>query len=241
MKTGPDIARIASLIGDPARANILTALMGGQALTASELALEAGVSLPTASSHLSKLLDGDLVRVTKQGRHRYFRLANPDVAHVLETIMGLAARAGHARVRTGPREPAMRKARMCYDHLAGDMGVRILESLLQRGFVGGGESDLVLTAPGARFCEELGIGTDGLAVERRPMCRACLDWSVRRHHLAGGLGAALARKVFDLGWASRVEGGRAVIFTAMGEAAFQAHFPLDVPLAVTHARDGLPA
>ncbi len=225
MKTGPDIARIASLIGDPARANILTALMAGKALTASELALEAGVSLPTASSHLSKLLDGDLVTVDRQGRHRYFKLADPDVALVLETIMGLAARAGHARVRTGPREPAMRKARMCYDHLAGDVGVRILESLEQRGFVARRSDNLLLTPEGAAFCENLGIDSNALARERRPVCRACLDWSVRRHHLAGGLGAALARTIFDLGWASRVEGSRAVTFTRAGVAAFEARFP----------------
>ena len=117
MKEGPNIAFIAALIGDPARANILTALMSGKALTATELAAEAGVTLQTASSHLSKLVQGDLLRVLKQGRHKYFSLANDDVAHVLEGIMGLAAGAGHLRIRTGPKDTALRHARVCYSHL----------------------------------------------------------------------------------------------------------------------------
>ena len=122
MKEGPDITRIAFLIGDPARANMLTALMSGKALTASELAEEAGVTLQTASSHLSKLVEGGLVRPRRQGRHKYFSLANDDVARVLEGLMGLAAGSGHLRSRTGPKDPALRKARICYNHLAGNMG-----------------------------------------------------------------------------------------------------------------------
>ena len=129
MKAGPDISRIAALVGDPARSNMLTALMTGRALTASELAHQAGVTPQTASSHLSKLEAGGLVEQEKQGRHRYFRLSDPDVAAVLEGLEGLAARAGHMRVRTGPKDPALRHARVCYDHLAGDLGVQMLDSL----------------------------------------------------------------------------------------------------------------
>src|SRR6476659_7691424 len=121
MKTGPNIAPVASLVGDPARANMLTALMAGQALTATELAAEAGVTSPTASSHLSKMQAGGLVAVEKQGRHRYYRLAGADVAAMIETIIGVAARAGHIRTQPGPKEPALRQARVCYDHLAGDL------------------------------------------------------------------------------------------------------------------------
>src|SRR5688500_9964854 len=132
MKAGPNIAPVASLVGDPARANMLTALMAGQALTATELAQEAGITLPTASSHLAKLLAGGLLTVEKQGRHRYFRLAGPDVASMIETIIGVAARAGHLRTRTGPSEPALRQARVCYDHLAGDLGVQLYDSLVDR-------------------------------------------------------------------------------------------------------------
>ena len=129
MKAGPDIAMVASLVGDPARANMLTALMTGRALTASELAHEAGITPQTASSHLSKLEAGGLIEQEKQGRHRYYRLTDPDVAGVLEGLAGLAARAGHMRVRTGPKDPALRRARICYDHLAGDLGVQMLDSM----------------------------------------------------------------------------------------------------------------
>src|ERR1051326_4931839 len=129
MKEGPSIAPVAALAGDPARANMLSALLSGKALTASELANEAGVTAQTASSHLAKLEDGGLIAAVKQGRHRYFRLADRDVAEMLEKMMGVAARAGHLRTRTGPSDPAMRKARVCYDHLAGEMGVQLFDGL----------------------------------------------------------------------------------------------------------------
>ena len=134
MKAGPDIAMVAALVGDPARANMLSALLSGRALTASELAHEAGITPQTASSHLSKLEAGGLIEQEKQGRHRYYRLADPDVGDVLEAL-GLAARAGHMRVRTGPKDPALRRARICYDHLAGDLGVQMLDSLTRQRLV----------------------------------------------------------------------------------------------------------
>src|SRR5258707_10724971 len=132
MKAGPDIAMIASLVGDPARSNMLSALMTGRALTASELAHQAGVTPQTASSHLAKLEAGGLIEPEKQGRHRYYRLTGPDVASVLEGLMGLAARAGHLRTRTGPSDPGLRRARVCYDHLAGDFGVRMLDAMTEK-------------------------------------------------------------------------------------------------------------
>lgn len=217
MKVGPDIALVAALLGDPARANMLTALMGGQALTAGELAREAGVTPQTASSHLSRLEKGGLVIGRKQGRHSYFTLSGDDVAGVLEGLMGLAARAGHARTRPGPREPALRHARVCYDHLAGDLGVAMLESLTARGLL---DADLAPTANGEAFFAALGIDLAPLRVGRRPLCKACLDWSVRRSHLAGSLGAAVLDRVYALGWAKRVEGQRVVAFTEAGERKF---------------------
>ena len=135
MKAGPDIAMVASLVGDPARSNMLTALMTGRALTASELAHQAGITPQTASSHLAKLEAGGLIEPEKQGRHRYYRLTGPDVAGVLEGLAGLAERAGHTRVRTGPKEPALRRARICYDHLAGDLGVQMLDSMRKQRLV----------------------------------------------------------------------------------------------------------
>src|SRR5579872_5926046 len=135
MKAGPDIAMVASLVGDPARANMLTALLSGRALTASELSQEAGITPQTASSHLSKLEAGGLIEQDMQGRHRYSRLADPDVGGVLEGLAALAARAGQMRVRTGPKDPALRRARICYDHLAGDLGVQMLDSLKKQRLV----------------------------------------------------------------------------------------------------------
>src|SRR6202140_2617212 len=151
MKAGPDIAMVASLVGDPARSNMLTALMTGRALTASELAQEAGITPQTASSHLAKLEGGGLIVPEKQGRHRYYRLTGPDVAGVLEGLAGLAARAGHMRVRTGPKDPALRRARICYDHLAGDLGVQMLDSLKKQRLVRHSKQAIELTAEGKRF------------------------------------------------------------------------------------------
>lgn len=221
MKAGPNIAAVAALVGDPARANMLTALMTGHALTASELAHEAGVTVQTASSHLAKLQEGSLIVQRKQGRHRYFSLADNDVAQVLEGLMGLAARAGHLRVRTGPKEPALRNARVCYDHLAGDQGVRLFEALASRRLIKVSGEEASLTATGEGFVREFGIELVPLREARRPLCRVCLDWSARRNHLAGGLGAAFLDRFYDLKWASRLEGTRVVSFTKRGEAGFE--------------------
>jgi DNA-binding transcriptional ArsR family regulator len=230
MKLGPDIARIAALLGDPARANMMTALLGGQALTAGELAREAGVTPQTASSHLAKLQAGGLVVARRQGRHGYFSLASDDVAGVLEKLMGLAVRTGHQRTRTGPKEPALRQARVCYDHLAGDMGVALLEAMVADGRIEDRDGALAVTGAGEAFARDFGIDLAALRGARRPMCKACLDWSVRRSHLAGGLGAALLARIYDLGWARRVEGARVVSFTPQGLASFAGAFP---PIAFT--------
>lgn len=224
MRDGPHIARIAGLIGDPARAEILTALMGGQALTATELAGVSGVTKQTASAHLSKLLDARLVSVQPQGRHRYFRLADDDVAQLLESLMGVAFRAGALRLLPGPREPALRSARVCYDHLAGDQGVRVFDALLHRKLLRPGSGVLDLTNSGVRFFEAFGVDVDALAVKRRPLCRTCLDWSVRRHHLGGALGAALLQRIFTLGWARGAKDSRVVSFSAAGEVALRSRF-----------------
>ena len=219
---------VASLVGDPARANMLTALMTGRALTASELAQEAGITPQTASSHLSKLEAGGLIEPEKQGRHRYYRLTDPDVAGVLEGLAGLAARAGHMRVRTGPKDPALRRARICYDHLAGHRGVHIPDSMRTQKLVRQKKQDIELTTEGARFLEKnLQISQDMLAHPRRPVCKACLDWSERRHHLAGTLGAAMMSRFTELKWAARDQapGSRVVNFTRVGEKRFAALFP----------------
>jgi len=225
MKEGPDIARIGALIGEPARANMLTALMSGKALTATELAGEAGVTLQTASTHLSKLENGGLLRPRKQGRHKYFSLASDDVAQVLEALMGLAARSGHLRSRTGPKDPALRKARVCYNHLAGDMGIQLFDSLVQRRYLSMGDA-LDLSDEGRAFVGDLGIDLGELALRKAPLCRECLDWSERRSHLAGSLGRALLSCFEDKGWARRQPGTRVVRFSPQGVAAFAEAFPV---------------
>ena len=220
MKDGPDFTQIAALIGDPARANMLTALMSGMALTATELAQEAGITAQTASGHLSKLEAGGLLRQRKQGRHRYFSLADHDVGLVLEGLMGLAAKNGFLRTRTGPKDPELRQARVCHDHLAGALGVQMLDYATAQGFLIETEDALDITQAGTDFYQSVGIDFQPLQKSKRPLCKSCLDWSMRRTHLAGGLGKAVLDHVFETGWASRPAGSRIVAFTKSGEAAF---------------------
>ncbi len=225
-KDGPSIAQIAALAGDPARANMLIALLSGQALTASELASEAGIAPQTASSHLARLEAGGLIVAVKQGRHRYVRLADADVARMLEMMAGVAARAGHLRTRPGPSDPAIRKARVCYDHLAGEMGVAVFDALVAQAHLRLRGEDLQLTRKGAAFLCDFGIDPEALRSLRRPLCRTCLDWSMRRYHLSGSLGAALLDRLYDLGWAARAKDSRAIIFSRRGESAFTKQFRL---------------
>ena len=222
MKDGPAIAAVAALLGDPARANMLTALMDGRALTVSELAEAAGVALPTASGHLSKLDAAGLLVAEKQGRHRYYRLSGHDVAGVLESLMGLAQRTGAVRIRTGPKDAALREARVCYDHLAGERGVSLMVGLLERRWIEFGAVP-GLTAAGRTALTDQGIDVTGLERGRRPVCRACLDWSERRSHLGGALGAAVLGYTLDRRWARRAE-GRVIAFTPSGARAFSEAF-----------------
>ncbi len=226
MKAGPNISHIASLVGDPARANMLTALMSGKALTATELAHEAGVMPQTASTHLAKLESGGLIVTEKQGRHRYFQLSGADVADVLEGLMGLAARSGHLRTRTGPRDPALRRAGVCYDHLAGELGVGLYDGLHRRGYLDIAEGGVALTLKGARALDVFGIDVAGLEDRRRPVCKNCLDWSARRPHLAGSLGAALLDRIYALKWARREKDSRVVTFTPPGERELRDRFAI---------------
>jgi DNA-binding transcriptional ArsR family regulator len=226
MPEGPDIARIGALIGDPTRINILSALMGGQALTAGELAREAGVTPQTASSHLARLAEGALIRPRRQGRCVYYALAGHEVADLMEALDGLAIAAGLKRTRPGPRDAAMRRSRVCYDHLAGELGVAMLDGLLAAGAVADHDGALSLTEGGDHFVRGFGVEPERLRAGRRPVCKACLDWSERRSHLAGGLGKALLDRIYALGWARRPDGGRVLVFTAPGLAAFERTFSL---------------
>lgn len=222
MKDGPIIASLAALIGDPARANILTALLDGRALTVTELTEVSGVTIQTASGHLAKMAEAKLLEVEKQGRHRYYRLSGPDVAQVLETLMGLAQRTGAVRVRTGPRDIALREARICYDHLAGSYGVAMMEGMVRKGWLSTGDQP-ELTPSGEAFFTALGVQTGPLATGRRPACLRCLDWSERRHHLGGALGAALLSAMIERKWLKRGD-GRALILTVTGRQLIDAAF-----------------
>ena len=221
MKDGPNIAKIAALLGDAARTDALTALMADRALTASELAAIAGVTKQTMSAHLSKLLNASLIAVDQQGRHRYFRLADEDVAGLLESLMGVAFRTGAVRLLSSPREPALRKARVCYDHLAGELGVMAYESMLRNDLLEMSQHGLRPSAAGIAWFKGAGIDTDAVSQQRRIYCRACMDWSERRCHLAGSLGAALLLRVCELGWARRDRASRVIHFASNGESRFR--------------------
>jgi len=185
----------------------------------------ANIGKPTASAHLAKLLDARLLALEVQGRHRYYRLADGDVAQLLESLMGVAFRAGALRLRAGPSEPALRAARQCYDHLAGDAGVALYDGLFERRLLREQGDEIELTPEGVAFFAGLGIDLEALRAARRPLCRHCLDWSARRHHLAGALGAALLRALYENGGARRVKNSRAVQITPLGLAALRPAMP----------------
>ena len=215
------IAVTAALLGDPARANMLAALMDGRALTAKELAYAAHVTPQTASGHLAKLSDGGLLAGEKQGRHRYYRLASPLVGQMLEGVMAVFGPDDAPRATTWRGGEALRTARTCYDHLAGRLGVALADALTDRGHVALGADGGEVTEAGLRFLGEFGATpADG----RRVFCRPCLDWSERRPHLAGRVGAALACRCFDLGWIKRQRDTRAVAITSAGRDGFSCMF-----------------
>lgn len=214
------MAMVAALLGEPARANMLAALLDGRALTAKELAFAAHVTAPTASEHLARLTDTGLLTAEKQGRHRYFRLASPLVGQMMESIMAVAGPEPRpvARWRGGE---ALRIARTCYDHLAGRLGVALADSLLGAGHVtltvDGGE----VTPSGHAFLADFGAEPEP---GKRVFCRPCLDWSERRPHIAGRLGAGLATRCLALGWVTRLPDTRAVAITPAGVSGFTTMF-----------------
>lgn len=246
-----DVATVAALFADPARARVLQALADGRALAASVLASEAGVSAPAASAHLAKLRDAGLVSVERSGRHRFYRLAGSEVAAVLESLASIAPPLQVRSLKQGTRAEAMRRARTCYDHLAGRLGVAVTAALLDREAlvrVDGvptnerREGDRI-SAPLAEHPYELGpaagpvlgslgVDVDGLrwpAGRTRPLLRFCLDWSEQRHHLAGGLGAAVLAALLDAGWVSRRPQQRAVDLTDEGAAGLRTTLDVQLP------------
>ncbi|MBL8838031.1 MAG: helix-turn-helix transcriptional regulator [Alphaproteobacteria bacterium] len=230
MSNATSMAAVAALVGDTARAIMLDALIGGRALTAGELAFVAGVSAPTASAHLAKLSDGGMVTVVKQGRHRYFRLASPLVARMLEGIMVVASVDAPPRFRPRlPRDEALRLARTCYDHFAGRLGVALADQLVARSLIVMGDDAGELTEEGSAFLREFGVEIAPDARRHaRAFCRPCLDWTERRLHLAGAVGASIARRCFALGWVARVRDGRALSISRPGADGFRRVFGIDI-------------
>ncbi len=220
MSGNATFAEIAALVGEPARAGMLHALMDGRALTASELARVAGVTPQTASGHLARMTAAGLLAVEQQGRHRYHRLASPAVARMMESIMQVAMSLTPAPLLVGPRDPALRAARTCYDHLAGRLGVALADAMVAGGYAELNDDAGVITPAGMTWLGQIGIDVERLvdgARSRRILCRPCLDWSERRPHLAGAVGAALCAHSFAQGWIRRIKATRAVAVTPKGQ------------------------
>jgi DNA-binding transcriptional ArsR family regulator len=235
-----DIAAVAALVGDPARANILCALLDGRALTASELAYAAHITPQTASGHLGKLSAARLIVPAQQGRHRYFRLSGRHVAAMLESISAVAAIAP-PRLRPIRIDDTMRTARMCYDHLAGRLGVMLADALSEQQHIEFSDDGGVVTPSGEVFLAKLGIDLSGARKSKRLFCRPCLDWSERRPHLAGAVGALLATRLMDLDWIKRKRDTRAIAITPIGWANIERAFSCSLHDHTVHKRPELRA
>jgi len=231
MITGPIVAEIAALLADPARASMVWALLDGRALSASELAVAARITPQTASTHLAKLTEAGLLSMARQGRHRYFRFASPKVTDMIDAIVAVAL---EKRPRYPPlsREArALNAARMCYNHLAGRLSVDLTDSFAARDYVVLNGEVAEITRAGTRFLTEFGIELPTRRSTRRHYCRLCLDWTERRPHLAGALGAAVTKRCFDLGWMEKVDRSHAVVVTPLGRRGFLKTFGIDAPEA----------
>ena len=227
MLADADLSGIADLMSSH-RASMLLALIGGQPLSAGELAARAGISPSLASSHLSRLLDGGLVEVEQYGRRRVYRLANTQVAEVIEAMLRIAPTRVAANLRESRRGDAIRLARTCYDHLAGEVGVALTESLQKQGLIDTGDASYQLTGLGERRLATLGIDVAALHAQRRAFARPCLDWTERRPHLAGALGAAIAEQLLDLQWFTRLPSTRALRVTDLGRRGLLREFALNL-------------
>ena len=228
MSNAPQIAEVAALVGDPARANMLVALLGGRALTATELAYAAGVSPQTTSGHLGKLSAARLVNLMKQGRHRYYRLAGPHVANMLESIMHVAIEGPTRYQPRSKTDDQMRCARTCYDHIAGVLGVDLADSMIAHDFVVLGDEAGEVTPTGTEFLTRLGVDLAAARAKRRVFCRPCLDWTERRPHIGGAVGAALATRCLELKWIEQVRDSRALAITPAGRRGLVEAFGLSL-------------
>ncbi|MEN1970063.1 helix-turn-helix domain-containing protein [Lentibacillus sp. N15] len=228
MGSNPNIAEVASLLVEPSRASILTSLMDDRFHTASELAYMAAIKPQTASFHLAKLVEGNLVIVEKHGRHRYFHLANQEIASILESFLAVSRPGEIKSLNQSIENKAIRKARTCYDHLAGQLGVALTNSMVNMGYLKDGKKEFTVTPNGVEFFHDFGLNLEDLRKKRRSFSRACLDWSERNHHLAGSLGQAITSQLLELNWIDRKPASRAVTITEKGCEEFRRHFNLEI-------------
>lgn len=228
MGINPNMAEIGSLLGETSRATMLASMMDGRFHTASELAYMAAIKPQTASFHLAKLVEGKLVRVEKQGRHRYFQLAGEEIAQLLEAFLAISPPPEVRSLKQSSQMKLLQDARTCYDHLAGKLGVQLTESLLNTGFLKLEEKQFLITAEGAQFFTDFGLDLDDLKRKRRSFSHACLDWSERRYHLAGALGEGMLTHFLSLGWVTRVPSIRAIKVTEKGRVGFKEVFKFEI-------------
>lgn len=228
METQPDLSTIAALIGDQTRAAILSALLGGQALPASELAHRAHITPQTTSAHLTKLMEGGLIEVNQMGRHRYYRLKSAEVARALEALAVISPPPRLKSRHESQEMEALCFARTCYDHLAGKLGVAVTQAMLDQHLLTLNDQTYEVTEKGTKWLDRWNIDQNHLRKGRRAFARTCLDWSERRDHLAGALGAAVASKFFERGWLTRIPGGRSLQLTENGRLGLQQEFMIDM-------------
>jgi DNA-binding transcriptional ArsR family regulator len=224
----PNVAKVASHVSEPSRSAILMTLLDGCVHPASELAVSAGIKPQTASFHLAKMVESKIVEVEKHGRHRYYKLANDEVAEVLESFLAISPPVKINSLRQSVDQKAICLARTCYDHLAGELGVKLTEAMVGMGVLQRSEQEFMLTNYGEKFLIQFGLDIPEIRKKRRSFSRHCLDWSERRHHLAGGLGKAMALRLLEVGWIRRVPSSRAVRVTKEGEIGFRDIFSISL-------------
>jgi len=224
MQVGPDVAAAAALLGDPARAAMIALLVSGDAYPATVLAASAGISAQTASAHLAKLAAGGIVVSTKSGRHRLYRLGTHKVADAFEALSAISSVRPIRSLHQSDESKAMNTARMCYDHLAGFVGVSVADELVRSGALTRRDRSYVVTRRGRSWLSDFGVDIESVAMSKRKFATQCLDWSERRPHVGGALGASLADRMLNAGWFTRRRTNRSLIVTESGWSALNARF-----------------
>jgi DNA-binding transcriptional ArsR family regulator len=228
MNINPNLSNVASIVSEPSRAAILTVLLDNRFHSAGELAYMARIKPQTTSFHLSKMIEANLITVEKQGRHRYFRIQGPEVAKIMETLLPLSPPAQIRSFNQSTEDKAIRQARTCYDHIAGFLGVQLTDSFIKKGFLTDNNDEFLLSEGGVSFLASLGIDVQEVRKKRRSFSHKCLDWSERRHHLAGALGNVILELFIELNWVKRLPKTRALEITSIGKKAFLDYFSIDV-------------